>query len=174
MCCSIGRAKTSQCSSPAGGGLVVARRGNRKVRRRGSTAFENRASSAATALPVSRSSVGARQPAMHAGSCSPMALPKPRSRARSSIRATDCRQRLRSRPADRSPYREHEALCARRVCGSRCHVGVPGELYIGGAGVARGYLRRPELTNERFLADPFRLGRECSHVSHRRPGAVPG
>ena len=37
-------------------------------------------------------------------------------------------------------------------------VGIPGELHVGGVGVVRGYLNRPELTAQRFIANPFDPG----------------
>jgi amino acid adenylation domain-containing protein/non-ribosomal peptide synthase protein (TIGR01720 family) len=56
--------------------------------------------------------------------------------------------------------------------------GVPGELYIGGDGVARGYLNLPTLTAEKFVADTFseghgaRLYRTGDKVRYRADGAL--
>ena len=62
-------------------------------------------------------------------------------------------------------------------CRNPVPVGVPGELYIGGVGVARGYLRRPELTAEKFVPDlfspePSRLYRSGDLARFRPDGAL--
>ncbi|MEP6769656.1 MAG: amino acid adenylation domain-containing protein, partial [Acidobacteriota bacterium] len=52
-------------------------------------------------------------------------------------------------------------------------IGVVGDLYIGGAGVARGYRRRPDLTAEKFIPDPFRGGNERLYRTGDRARFLP-
>ncbi|BBN80653.1 hypothetical protein PA25_06380 [Pseudoalteromonas sp. A25] len=45
-------------------------------------------------------------------------------------------------------------------------IGAPGDLYIGGAGLAQGYLNRPELNQEKFIANPFTVQSDSANFSN--------
>ncbi len=91
------------------------------------------------------------------------------------------------RPADLSGSRAGSVPIGRPIARTRCVVvdrygmlaapGVAGELLVGGEGLSRGYLRRPDLTAERFVPDPFgepgeRLYRTGDRVRHLPGGEL--
>jgi amino acid adenylation domain-containing protein len=53
------------------------------------------------------------------------------------------------------------------AAGGLLPVGIPGELYVGGTGVGRGYLNREELTGQRFIAHPFKEGQRLYRSGDR-------
>ncbi|MEM9156090.1 MAG: amino acid adenylation domain-containing protein, partial [Cyanobacteria bacterium P01_F01_bin.33] len=64
------------------------------------------------------------------------------------------------------------------LSGQLAPLGVPGELHVGGTGLARGYFNRPDLTADRFCPDPFssqpgaRLYKTGDLVRYRRDGSL--
>ena len=82
-------------------------------------------------------------------------------------------ERSRGRRGQRD-RRRRSPICALLVLDAHQQpvpTGVPGEMYVGGAGVSRGYLKRPELTAQRFVPDPFAGTAEPSSTA---PATSPG
>ena len=63
---------------------------------------------------------------------------------------------------------QNKMIYVRDSFGEACPIGVPGEMYLGGAGVTRGYLNQPALTTETKQPDNFELDKKIkSRLSKR-------
>eukprot|EP00833_Pecoramyces_ruminatium_P014529 jgi/Orpsp1_1/1188561/evm.model.d7180000065743.1 len=63
---------------------------------------------------------------------------------------------------------EATVTCSYKIFKKPVAIGVLGEIYIGGYGVGKGYLNRPELTKEKFVENPFNLdGDEHNRIMYR-------
>jgi len=102
---------------------------------------------------------------------------------------TECSDDVTHGVINQAPSGEgQEAPIGKAIANTRLYVldgammpvptGAPGELYVGGAGVGRGYLRKPESTGAVFVSDPFsgergaRLYRTGDIVRYRRDGEL--